>query len=239
MLMSVPPATEHQTDRLVISDLVGRFRSASNATFLGRDPDDDLWVYKPTAGVRQLWDFPAHTLTNREIMAYEVSTWMELDLVPETVEAEGPLGSGAAQRFLEPDVDFDIRLWFEDQMHPRLWPVAVFDLVANNADRKLGHMLKESKSGRIFAIDHGLTFHTQDKLRTVLWGFAGHPIPDSCMESVSRLREALVGEMALRTAELLTEMEADALRRRTENLLDDPVHPHPPVDRSALPWPLW
>ena len=224
---------------MVISELVGRFASASNATFLGKDPEGVLWVYKPAAGVRHLWDFEPGSLASREIMAYQVSTRMGLDLVPETVEASGPLGPGAAQRYLDPDPDFDYRQWFEGQLDPRLWPVAVFDLVANNADRKLGHMLVESDTGRLFAIDHGLTFHAHQKLRTVLWSFAGEPIPDPLIEAVARLREALEGEMALRAAELLTPPEAHALLERTESLLADPRHPHPPVDRSALPWPLW
>ena len=237
--MSVPPATERQTDRMVISDLVGRFSSASNATFLGRDPEGDLWVYKPAAGVRHLWDFPPDSLTNREILAYEVSNWMELDLVPETIEAVGPLGPGAAQRYLEPDPDFDHQEWFGERLDPRLWPVAVFDLIVNNADRKLGHILVESESGRLFAIDHGLTFHSHHKLRTVLWSFAGRPVPDPYMEAVARLREALVGKKEGRVAELLTTPEANALRHRAESLLAEPTHPHPPADRSALPWPLW
>lgn len=237
--MSVPPATERRTDRLIITELVGRFASASNATFLGEDSEGVLWVYKPAAGVRHLWDFEPDSLANREIMAYEVSTWMGLDLVPETVEASGPAGPGAAQRYLDPDPDFDYRKWFEDQLDPRLWPVAVFDLVANNADRKLGHVLVESETGRLFAIDHGLTFHAHQKLRTVLWAFAGEPIPDPLMEAVARLRESLAGDMASRAAGLLTPPEADALLRRTESLLAHPRHPHPPADRSALPWPLW
>lgn len=237
--MSVPPGTEHQTQHLIISEVVGRFTSASNATFLGSDPTGTMWVYKPAAGVRPLWDFPSESLARREIMAYEVSSCMELDLVPETVEADGPLGPGAAQRYLEPDTDFDPRRWFHDETDPCLWPVAVFDLVANNADRKLGHLLVESGSGRIFAIDHGLTFHHQDKLRTVLWGFAGQPIPAACTDALAKLRDALAGELANRARELLSPDETEALRRRTEQLLQNPSHPHPPEDRSALPWPLW
>ena len=237
--MSARPATEPQTRRLTISELVGRFSSASNATYLGTDPHGELWVYKPTAGVRSLWDFPPRSLAAREIMAYEVSNRMELGLVPQTLEADGPLGPGAAQRFLRTDSEFDQRDWFDDGTDPCLWPVAVFDLVANNADRKLGHLLIESSSGKLFAIDHGLTFHQQEKLRTVLWGFAGLPLPPTCVQALEKLDRALSGPWAGRAEELLLPEEVRALHRRTRRLLDDPNHPHPPPDRAALPWPLW
>lgn len=236
---SVPPGTDRRTQRLVITDLVARFTSASNATFLGRDAAGDRWVYKPESGVRPLWDFASESLTNREILAYEVSASMGLDLVPETAAATGPLGVGAAQRFLDPDPDFDQRRWFQDGTDPRLWPVAVFDLITNNADRKLGHLLVESGSGRLFAIDHGLTFHCQDKLRTVLWGFAGEEIPDHLLLATDRLREELEAGLGRRAAELLDPKEAEALLLRARRLLDDPTHPQPPADRPALPWPLW
>ena len=237
--MSVPPVTDHQTQHLLITEVVGRFTSASNATFLARDTDENLWVYKPEAGVRPLWDFPPESLARREILAYEVSACMELDLVPETVEAVGPLGPGAAQRYRDPDTDFDHRSWFRDQTSACLWPVAVFDLVVNNADRKLGHMLVDSQSGRLFAIDHGLTFHCQNKLRTVLWGFAGQQIPDRYLGAVARLREGLNGPLETRASALLDPDEVGALRHRVDHLLDNPRHPDPPEDRSALPWPLW
>ena len=236
--MSVPPATDHQT-QLLITEVVGRFTTASNATFLAEDAEGDLWVYKPEAGVRPLWDFAPESLARREILAYEVSACMGLDLVPETVAAEGPLGPGAAQRFRDPDPDFDHRTWFRDRTAACLWPVAVFDLVVNNADRKLGHMLVAARSGRLFAIDHGLTFHSQNKLRTVLWGFAGQKIPDRYLQAVARLRDGLNGRLQARTSALLTPEEAEALRHRVEHLLANPRHPDPPEDRSAMPWPLW
>ena len=181
--MSARPGIERSIRRLTIEEVVGRFASASNATFLGTDAHGATWVYKPNAGVRHLWDFPPQSLAHREIMAYEVATRMGLNLVPETVAADGPLGPGVAQRFLETDPDFDQRGWFEEGTDPCLWPVAVFDLVTNNADRKLGHLLVESRTGQLFAIDHGLTFHDQDKLRTVLWGFAGLAIPPTVVGS--------------------------------------------------------
>lgn len=237
--MSVPPATDHQTQHLLITEVVGRFTSASNATFLAKDAEEELWVYKPEAGVRPLWDFPPESLARREILAYEVSACMGLDLVPPTVAAEGPLGPGAAQRYRDPDPDFDHRTWFQDRTAACLWPVAVFDLVVNNADRKLGHMLVAARSGRLFAIDHGLTFHSQNKLRTVLWGFAGQKIPDRYLQAVARLRDGLNNRLRARASALLAPEEAKALRRRVEHLLANPRHPDPPEDRSALPWPLW
>jgi hypothetical protein len=239
MAMSVPPATEHQTQQLLITEVVGRFSSASNATFLARDSGGGMWVYKPETGVRPLWDFPSESLAYREILAYEVSAYMKLDLVPETVEATGPLGPGAAQRYLDPDPDFDQRSWFQNETDTCLWPVAVFDLIVNNADRKLGHMLVHSRDGSLFAIDHGLTFHRQDKLRTVLWGFAGQQIPSRYLEAVAKLRDGLTGSLTDRIATLLSPEEARALRHRTESLLDNPRHPDPPEERAALPWPLW
>lgn len=237
--MSVRPATESTTRQLTISKVVARFAGASNATFLGTDPQDKPWVYKPTAGVRHLWDFPSETLANREILAYEVSECMSLDLVPETVAADGPFGPGAAQRYRETDPDFDQRQWFEEDTDPQLWPVAVFDLITNNADRKLGHILVDSPTGRLFAIDHGLTFHHQDKLRTVLWGFGGQPIPSRYLQALGRLWEALKGDLGDRAAQLLAPEETQALHRRTKRLLDNPIHPEPPPDRPALPWPIW
>ncbi len=237
--MSARPGIERSIRRLTIEEVVGRFASASNATFLGTDAHGATWVYKPNAGVRHLWDFPPQSLAHREIMAYEVATRMGLNLVPETVAADGPLGPGVAQRFLETDPDFDQRGWFEEGTDPCLWPVAVFDLVANNADRKLGHLLVESRTGQLFAIDHGLTFHDQDKLRTVLWGFAGLAIPPRWLEALDRLSTALSGNLADRAAELLHPKEVQALHRRIEQLLEHPIHPHPPRDRAALPWPLW
>jgi len=252
--MSVPPATEHRTDRLIITELVGRFASASNATFLGEDPDGVLWVYKPAAGVGHLWDFGPDSLANREIMAYEVSTWMGLDLIPETVEASGPLGPGAAQRYLDPDPDFDYRGWFEDQLNPRLWPVAVFDLAANNADRKAGHCLYETarierrertayspltpRPAHMWAIDHGICFHHQYKLRTVIWEFAGETIEGGLLADLESLQDLVdTGPVHSTLGLLLSAPELDALRRRISELLTSRQYPSPPVHQRNYPWP--
>ena len=146
-------------------------------------------MYKPTAGVRPLWDFAADTLAAREVLTYRVAQAMGVDVVPETRCAEGPLGAGAAQRFVA--AGSRIRSSGHGDRGPTTpcgrW--LVLDLVANNADRKLGHLLGEAGTGRLWAIDHGLTFHPQPKLRTVLWGFAGRAVfPRPSVQALERLR---------------------------------------------------
>jgi uncharacterized repeat protein (TIGR03843 family) len=117
-----------------------------------------------------------------------------------------------------------------------LWPVAVLDIVCNNADRKLGHLIRETGTDRLWAIDNGLTFHAEPKLRTVLWGFAGSDIPRPLVEALQRLTS---GTLIERVAALLTRTEATAFRDRVDDLLARPVHPPPPDDRPAVPWPVW
>ncbi|HSO49384.1 MAG TPA: hypothetical protein VLS86_02455 [Acidimicrobiia bacterium] len=163
---------------------------------------------------------------------------MGLDLVPETILADGPFGPGSAQRFVEEDFDFDPRPLFIPQLDRRLWPVAVLDIVCNNADRKIGHVIHDKTTDRLWAIDHGLTFHADPKLRTVLWGFAGEPIPAPLLEALGGLRARLTSGLSTRVAELLSEEEAVSLSARVEELISARVHPHPPADRPAVPWPL-
>ena len=211
---------------------------ASNTTLLARDGSDGLWVYKPERGENPLWDFAWRTLAAREVLTYEVASAMGLDLVPETVLADGPFGPGSAQRFVAEDLEFDPRPLFLPRLDPRLWPVAVLDLVCNNADRKIGHLVHVKATDRLWAIDHGLTFHSEPKLRTVLWGFAGESIPAPMVDALAGLRLRLSAGLAARVSGLLSQEEADALADRVEDLLNDPVHPHPPDDRPAVPWPL-
>ena len=116
---------------------------------------------------------------------------MGLDLVPETVLADGPFGPGSAQRFVEEDFEFDPRPLFFPKLDGSLWPMAVLDLVCNNADRKIGHLIRDKATDRLWAIDHGLTFHAEPKLRTVLWGFAGQQIPWPLVEGLTGLRSSL------------------------------------------------
>jgi hypothetical protein len=217
-----------------VDELLGRFVSATNVTLLARS-GADLVVYKPTAGNRPLWDFDVGTLAVREVMTYRVAGAMGLDVVPETALGDGPLGPGAIQRYIDEDDGFDPYSMVE-RADPDLWPFALLDLAVNNADRKLGHLLR-GRDGRIWGIDHGLTFHPEDKLRTVLWCFAGMPFPPAMLEALERLRAALGDGLADEVATALGGAEAGALRTRVEGLLAAGVHPAPPGDRPPVPWP--
>ncbi len=217
-----------------IGEVVGRFRRASNATFLARTAAGDLVIYKPTAGERPLWDFPPDTLAAREALTYEVSEALGFGVVPETVLGDGPLGPGSIQRFVDVDDDFEpVELLAGPD--PVLWPVAVLDLVCNNADRKAGHLMRAG--GRIFGVDHGLTFHPDEKLRTVLWNFSGAQLPDVYVEALRRGAAELDGALGARIAELIGKEAARATASRVAALVAHPVHPPPPEDRPALPWP--
>lgn len=211
---------------------------ASNTTLLARDDVGSRWVYKPERGENPLWDFAWRTLAAREVLTYEVSSGMGLDLVPETLLADGPFGPGSAQRFVDEDFDFDPRPLFVPRVSPKLWPVAVLDLVCNNADRKLGHVIHDKTTDRLWAIDHGLTFHVEPKLRTVLWGFAGETIPADLVQALTALQSRLASGLAARVSKLLSAEEAGGLSDRVERLLLHPVHPLPPDDRPAVPWPM-
>lgn len=209
--------------------------NASNATLLGTTDRNERVVYKPVAGERPLWDFQPETLAIREVLTFEVDRCMGFGLVPETALGDGIYGPGSVQRYVDIDETFDPHeLVRRDD--DALWPIAVLDLLTNNADRKLGHILR-SAAGALVAIDHGLTFHPEDKLRTVLWGFAGAPAPSGVRLGAERLRSGLRNGLGDRVQHLLGTAAHTRLVERTEAFLTDPVHPQPPVDRPALPWP--
>jgi hypothetical protein len=221
--------------RPVVASLEGRFVSASNATFLGTTVAGDVVVYKPAAGERPLWDFPAESLAPREVLTYAMSEAMGLGVVPETALGEGPFGEGSVQRYVDIDEAFDpIRMLRDDP--DALWPVALLDIVTNNADRKLGHILRTT-SGSLTAIDNGLTFHVEDKLRTVLWHLEGRRMPDVLVAALEGAVAALAGPLGDEIEALPGGGARTATRRRIERLLRHPVHPPPPDDRPALPWP--
>ncbi|MDH6227726.1 SCO1664 family protein [Streptomyces sp. MJP52] len=224
-------------------------------------------VYKPVAGERPLWDFPDGNLARREVAAYEVSEATGWGLVPPTVLRDGPYGEGMCQLWIEPvpgDGPGEELLALVDPgdpgpgwkeiglaevgegrtallVHaddPRLRRLAVLDAVINNADRKGGHLLP-APGGRLYGIDHGVTFHTEDKLRTLLWGWAGEPLPEEAVEVLRGLADALAegGALAARLRPLITGAELEATRARVAALLGTGVHPRPGGDWPALPWP--
>ncbi|MCX6497858.1 MAG: SCO1664 family protein [Arthrobacter sp.] len=218
-------------------ELLGRIPRSSNETFLVQvccGDDAAYAVYKPEAGERPLSDFEPG-LYRRERAAYLLSESLAWGLVPPTVIREGaPLGIGSLQWFIECDYQEHYFTLHEDapETHPELARIALFDYVTNNTDRKSGHVLR-GHDGRIWGIDHGLCFSAAFKLRTVIWDFAGDPIPDALLKDIAPLAQATPPDVA----ELLDDDEAGALRRRVQRLLHDRVLP---VDRTGMryPWPL-
>lgn len=218
--------------------VAGLLDGASNHTFLAEVAADGRRVpvvYKPVRGEAPLWDFPPGTLARREVAAYRLSLDLGWPRVPPTVLREGPIGPGAVQAFVRADPSehfFTLR----DRRLADFRPVAAFDAVANNADRKGGHCLL-GEDGELWAIDHGLCFHVQSKLRTVIWDFAGEPVPGQLREDLGRaaaglrdgtLREDLLG--------LLAGEEIDAAAARAERLAGSGRFPQPGPGR-AVPWP--
>jgi uncharacterized repeat protein (TIGR03843 family) len=254
--------------------VIGRIRSASNATFLCEADwcgQRTHCVYKPIAGEAPLWDFPDGTLAGREEAAYLVSVALGWNIVPYTIIRDGPAGRGMLQLWIDqpedtltddcpatPDL---VDLLPADKVPPGYLPVlraydyagdevtlvhaddtrlrrmAVFDILVNNADRKGGHILT-GLDGQVYGVDHGVSLHVEDKLRTVLWGWAGKPVDDETLAAVARLAQALHGPLAEALRGHITNHEIGALRRRAETLLDNPVMPMPDR-RRPIPWPAF
>jgi hypothetical protein len=218
-------------------ELLGRILGSSNATFLVRvscRDDSASAVYKPEAGERPLSDFEPG-LYRRERAAYLLSEHLEWEIVPPTVIREdSPLGIGSLQWFVECDFREHYFTLYADlpETHCALSKIALFDCIANNTDRKSGHVLR-GHDGRVWGIDHGLCFSAGYKLRTVIWDFAGVPIPDALLEDITPLAGAVPPDVA----ELLDDAEVTALQRRVQRLLHERVLP---VDRTGrrYPWPL-
>jgi uncharacterized repeat protein (TIGR03843 family) len=222
-------------------ELQGQFLSGSNYTFLGDLKYDELEfqvVYKPVRGEQPLWDFPHGSLARREVAAYLVSETLGWDLVPPTVlRKEGPLGPGSLQQYIEHDPN-NHYFNFEDEDRQRLRPVVVFDLLLNNADRKGGHILRDEQS-HLWLIDHGLCFHAEDKLRTVVWDFSGEDIPDDIMSCVGAMIDQLKEGERLHTLLLqyLRPGEIGAMLARARRLCEMGRFPSPPASRRSYPWP--
>lgn len=219
-------------------EVLGRMPWASNQTFLARlewREREALVVYKPRRGERPLWDFAPGTLCQRELAAFEVSQALGWAIVPPTVLRDGPLGEGMIQLFVNHDPE---EHYFTLQgAHPeRFRQFALFDVVANNADRKAGHCLR-AEDGHIWGIDHGVTFHASIKLRTVIWDYQGEPVPDPLLADLARLGEAVEGALGLRLSRLLSPPEVDSARRRLEWLLTHRRFPEP-LTEYPYPWPM-
>lgn len=254
--------------------VLGRIRSASNATFLCESTFGESTVhcvYKPVSGEAPLWDFPDGTLAGRELGAYLVSAQLGWNIVPYTVIRDGPAGPGMLQLWVQqpgdaadsapaPGPDL-VDLFPAKKPQPGYLPVlraydyagdevvlmhaddaqlrrmAVFDVLVNNADRKGGHILC-GLDGQVYGVDHGVCLHVENKLRTVLWGWAGKPVDDETLEAVADLAEALTGSFRDELSGLITAVEIAALRRRAHALLNNPVMPGPNRHRP-IPWPAF
>ncbi|KUO11068.1 phosphatidylinositol kinase [Streptomyces sp. DSM 15324] len=244
----------------------GRIRDASNAALyctVAHEDREAFCVYKPVAGERPLWDFPDGNLARREVAAYEVSEATGWGLVPPTVLREGPYGEGMCQLWIEvaPEAEL-LALVDGEEPEPgwkaigfaevgegrtallvhaddeRLRRLAVLDAVINNADRKGGHLLPTA-DGRLYGIDHGVTFNTENKLRTLLWGWAGEPLTAEAVDVLQGLKAALEPSGALTgtLTPLITAAELDATRARVDGLLQSGRHPEPGGEWPAIPWP--
>jgi len=217
-------------------DVEGRMPWSSNATFLvnvGCGDETAQAIYKPTRGERPLWDFEPG-LHRRELAAYHLSEAMGLDLVPPTVIRDGPLGEGSLQWFVDADHSQHYFTIHESRvdLHDRLRAVAMFDLIANNTDRKSGHVLIDTDD-HIWGIDHGLCFAADFKLRTVVWEFGGEQIDTALLDAI----KPVVNGVPLEIATLLDDEEVAALQERARWVSDHPVFP---VDQSGrrYPWPI-
>ncbi len=218
-------------------DIEGRMPWSSNATFridllVDSEPVGKA-IYKPHRGERPLWDFPSG-LYQREVAAYRLSAWLGWNLVPPTVERDGPHGIGSIQWFIDAHFDQHYFTLFETRtdLHDRLMAMAAFDALSNNTDRKGGHVLL-GQDDSIWGIDHGLCFAAEYKLRTVIWEFGGDPIPDKLLSDIERLATSV----PLSIAALLNANEVEALQDRAAELAESGVFPEDPTGHR-YPWPL-
>lgn len=225
--------------------LRGEFMWGSNYTYLATASISDIElkvVYKPTRGVRPLWDFPSATLARREAAAYVLSQALRWELVPPTVfRRQAPFGSGSIQLYIEHDPEYHY-FNFSPEDRQRLRPAAAFDLIANNADRKGSHILVDPLR-KFKLIDHGLCFHEENKLRTVIWDFAGEQLPDELCGDLTDLARQLSTDAGTPSSlrqqlqPFLSPVEIGALLQRTTRLLQQGSYPNPDPSRRPYPWP--
>jgi uncharacterized repeat protein (TIGR03843 family) len=231
------PVSKHLQSALRHGDLhlLGQFMLGSNYTFLVEVTHEEKTyraVYKPSRGEQPLWDFPDNSLAQREVAAYLVSESLGFHFVPFTaLREDGPHGAGSIQQYIDYDPDRHY-FNFSDEDKGLLKPVALFDLLVNNADRKGGHVFFENDTHKLFAIDHGICFHEEDKLRTVIWDFGGQKIPDDLLSRLT-LSPGLLTELE----PYLSPREISALCARADSILKKQTFPRQPRDRRAMPWP--
>lgn len=216
-------------------DLKGQFVLGSNYTFfvdVRHEGEIYKAVYKPIKGEQPLWDFPDNSLAQREVAAYLLSEELGFHIVPITILREdGPYGAGSLQQYINYDIEYHY-FNFTNEDKQLLKPVMLFDLLVNNADRKGSHVFFEDETHHLYAIDHGICFHEQDKLRTVIWDFANQPIPDELLAPLSS-----TSSWSALLESYLTPKEIRALIRRAENLVAAKTFPRVPRDRRAFPYP--
>ena len=224
-------------------EVLGLLPNSSNYTFLARletpgvAGGEALAVYKPAQGESPLWDFPNGSLHRREVASYRLARFLGWPLIPPTVtRKEAPMGVGSLQLFIRAESG---RAFFQvrDNSPEELVPVALFDVLTNNADRKAGHHLRDG-SGRLWVIDHGLTFHVDPKLRTIIWDFAGEPLPRAYRKDLDRAVAAFEsGELPRALKGLITAREVELLRRRVVGVLDRGWRFPSPSSGWSVPWP--
>jgi len=227
-------------EELLSGELIveGRLVDASNATLLGRvltgDQSSFAVVYKPIAGERALWDFADGNLASREVASHLISEAGQFNCVPVTVMRDGPFGPGAVQQWIDVDPDLDL-IAIGQQSTPAIRNLALFDVVINNTDRKFGHILPISDS-EILGCDHGLTFHEEFKLRTVLWQYAGQELAKDEVSKLESLKLRIKGDIGSSLGELITQDEIDSLLERIDMLISEGF-PYPSEQWPAVPWP--
>ena len=230
--------TELSSAELISAPLsvTGRLIDASNATLYAEakiGEVDVACIYKPVAGERPLWDFPDGTLANREYAAYLISEISGLHVVPLTVLRDGPFGFGAVQQWINIDESIDLALFFRED-NPALRKIALFDAIVNNTDRKIGHLLPLSNEV-VLGCDHGVTFHSEDKLRTVLWQWSGDKFTGEEIALLDNLLAKIAANAELK--ELITESEIAALKDRINSLISAGTFPTPSDEWPSIPWP--
>lgn len=245
-------------------EIAGRLSDASNVTLLAEVSYNGMTadcVYKPIRGERPLWDFPDGSLAGREVSAALVAHAAGWECVPPTFLRDGPVGTGMIQLWIDGTDSGSMVDLFPRRKVPRGWlPVlsatdatgepavlahaddprlallACFDMVVNNADRKGPHVLPVV-DGPVYGVDHGLTLHAENKLRTVLWGWAGDPLPEQGLDGLRRLQESVAGDVGELLSELLTRTEVTALQDRIDRMLSRSFFVRPPEHRTPIPWP--